>query len=120
VRPINPLRIPIPCPQSSPALALVAATPGCHTLAYSDSLAVNGGRAKPWGAAFLEVRVAVADEVIRDVNEARPAGLFTRSPFSVSFTHAEDRKKATYFGRWVSRRGEHGGWSNPVSLSIAA
>lgn len=48
------------------------------------------------------------------------AGLYTRGPITVRFEHDADCRKATYWARWVSRRGEFGPWSLPVSMSIAA
>ncbi|MCC6682706.1 MAG: hypothetical protein IT445_17535 [Phycisphaeraceae bacterium] len=47
-------------------------------------------------------------------------GHFSTNPIVVKFGSRHDRKKATYFGRWVSRCGGVGPWSLPVSMSIAA
>ena len=38
VRPVNPTREPIECPQTSPLLNVIAATPGSQTLRYADSM----------------------------------------------------------------------------------
>jgi hypothetical protein len=119
VRPVNPARTQIHCPQSSPLLSVIGATPCSHTLRYRDSTTPSRS-GKPFGAMFLELRVAVADAIVRDAEQARPAGMYTRNPVGVGFSHSDDRKKATYFGRWVSRRGEVGPWSLPASMSIAA
>ena len=119
VRPQNRARHRNHCPQSSPLISVLACTAGRQVLRYRDTFTPTSP-GKPFGAAFLEMRVAVADAPISDVAHARPAGLFTRNPITVEFTEADDRKKATYFGRWVSRRGDTGPWSSPVSMSIAA
>jgi hypothetical protein len=47
-------------------------------------------------------------------------GQFTRNPIRVMYGFGNDRKKATYWAPWVSRRSEVGPWSLPASLSIAA
>jgi hypothetical protein len=119
VRPINRGRTPIAAPATSPAVAVIAATPWQHTLRFHDSLAADT-RGKPFGATFLELRVAVDDEPVRDVEQARPAGLFTKNPVTMAFRHDEVGKRATYWGRWVSRRGETGPWSLPVGMTVAA
>lgn len=119
VRPPNPFRSKVSCPQSSPMLKVIAATPGQHVLAYNDSATPQSGR-KPFGAAFLEVRVALGETPATSVAAASPAGAVTRTPFEIAYTHADDRKRATYFARWVSRRGETGPWSLPVSFTVAA
>ena len=50
----------------------------------------------------------------------RPVAKFTRNPIGVDFESKDGGKLATYYGRWVSRRGEMGSWSLPVSMHIAA
>jgi hypothetical protein len=119
VRPVNRGRTPITCPQTSPLLSITRCTPGVQVVRYADTNTPDS-MAKPFGAVFLELRVAIADTLAGDVEQARPAGMFTRNPASVSFTNQHDRMKATYFARWVSRRGEVGPWSLPASMSIVA
>jgi hypothetical protein len=97
VRPVNPSREPIECPQTSPLLNVIAATPGVQTLRYADSTTP-----------------------ITDPEAARFYGKFTRNPIGVDFEAADNGKQATYFARWASRRGETGPWSLPVTMAIAA
>ncbi|HMO27314.1 MAG TPA: hypothetical protein PKB10_13705, partial [Tepidisphaeraceae bacterium] len=40
----------------------------------------------------------------------------SRSPMRVAYTSADNGKVITYFARWVSRRGEVGPWSKPLSV----
>lgn len=119
VRPINPDREPIECPQVSPALTILGNTPGAQTLEYRDPATPNS-KAKPFGASELQLFMAVADEEVSDVSQAKFVGKFTRNPIAVEFAHADDGKTATYFSRWASVRGEVGPWSLPVSMRIAA
>lgn len=120
VRPLNRRRRKITCPTYAPTLNILGNTPGEQTLKFCDGMVGSSRGGKPFGAKFMELRVAVGDAPITDVEQARPVGLFTASRIAVKFDHSEDRQKATYFGRWVSARGEIGPWSNPVSMSIAA
>ena len=119
VRPVNPQRRPIACPRTSPILAVIAATPGVHTLRYSDSMTPDRP-AKPFGASELQLFVFVGEAVATDPAEAKFAGKFTKNPVSISFGPADNRRQATYFARWASRRGEVGPWSASASLAIAA
>ena len=118
VRPINPTREPIECPQSWPVLNVLGNTPGVQTLKYIDSVTEKG--AKPFGATELQLMVAVTDEGEGPLEQAKFQGKFTRNPIAVPFTEADDGKVATYYARWVSARGEHGPWSLPASMRIAA
>jgi hypothetical protein len=119
VRPLNRSRQRIGCPQSAPRIGIVGGGPGRQFIRFGDGT-TSSGSAKPFGAAFVELRIAVADGPVRDVNEATRSKLATRNPVRIGFLHKDDQKKATYFARWVSRRGETGDWSLPISMSIAA
>lgn len=119
VRPVNRGRSPITCPQTSPLINVIACTPGAQTLWYRDSMTPDSS-AKPFGATELQLFVAISDELMAPRDEAKLVGKFTRNPISVSFKAADGGKRATYYGRWVSRRGEVGPWSGPVCMHIAA
>jgi len=120
VRPINRGRSRINCPQTSPAIAIIAATPFQHTLRFKDSIALGERAGKPFGATQLQLFVAIGEERAADREQAKLCGCYTRNPIGVSFTSADDGKFATYYARWVSQRGEFGNWSSPVSMRIAA
>jgi hypothetical protein len=119
VRPVNPNRNPIECPQTAPKINVVAATLGVHTLKFADSLTEESG-AKPFGASELQLFVAIGDQPIFNVDDARFYNKFTRNPLAVAFAHQYNGKQATYFSRWAGRRGDVSPWSNPVSMAIAA
>lgn len=119
VRPVNPNRDPIMCPQTSPLLNVIAATPGAQTLRFADSMTPETG-AKPFGASELLLFVAVDDEIVIDPDTAKFYGKFTKNPVAVGFDAADNGKQATYFARWAGRRGDMGPWSSPVAMAIAA
>jgi hypothetical protein len=119
VKPVNNSREPVECPQTSPILSIIAATPGAQTLRYADSMTPDSA-AKPFGATELQLFVAVEEDAVADPAQAKFIGKFTKNPMSVDFAPTDNGKQATYFARWSSRRGEVGPWSLPISMSIAA
>lgn len=119
VRPVNNSRDPIFAPTTSPLLNVIAATPGAHTLRFADSKTPDSAK-KPFGAANLQLFIAVADAPIADADDAMFHGIYTKNPVGVLFAQEDDGKMATYFGRWAGRRGDVSPWSVPVSLRIAA
>jgi hypothetical protein len=119
VRPINPNREPIFCPVSAPAIIVVAATLGAHTMRFVDTLNPEA-RGKPFGATELQLWVAVAETPVSDPTQAKYYNKFSKNPLSVAFTHADNGMQASYFARWAGRRGDVSNWSAPVSMAIAA
>lgn len=119
VRPINPNRTPISAPGTSPLLNVIASTPGSQALRFADSMTPDSP-AKPFGASELLLFVAITAEAVDDPGQAEFYGKFTKNPIAVSFAASDNGKQATYFARWVSRKGDMGPWSSPVSMAIAA
>ncbi len=119
VRPVNNAREPIFAPQTSPLLNIVANTPGAQTVRYADSLEPEK-RAKPFGAASLQLFAAIGEDPIDDEGQAEFIGNFTKNPIAVAFVEEDNKKVATYFARWQGKRGDVGPWSLPVSMTIAA
>jgi hypothetical protein len=119
VRPINPNREQIECPQTSPLLSILGNTPGAQTVVYADSTTPDS-KAKPLRASELQLFRAVGTVEAAPLSEAQFYGKFTRNPIAVEFGEADDGKIATYYARWASIRGETGPWSLPVSMRIAA
>jgi len=110
---------PRPCPLSAPVLSIVAATNGAQTLTYSDSLDPNARR-KPEGAEGIVLFRAIAPEAVSDIEEAKFYRMYTTTPMPVFFESSDRAKIATYFARWVGRRGDMSTPSAPVSMAIAA
>jgi hypothetical protein len=117
VRPVNPNRDPIHVPQSSPELSVIGSTPGSLTVHYKDPL--TGKKRRPFGAANLQLFVAVADGIVTDPNQAKFVGAFTKSPVGLLFQPEDNNKQATMFGRWASGKGEVGPWSEAVKPGYA-
>lgn len=120
IRTVTPT--PVPPPLTSPALMLVAATPGIHTIQVRDSLTPTS-KAKPENVAALELWVAVGVAPAVDPSAGAFRQLTTKTPFQVAFEAPDKGKIATYFGRWVNRSGTagiaaRGPWSAPISSHI--
>lgn len=119
VRPVNPNRQPVECPQTAPLLSVLGNTPGQQQLRYADS-ATPDSKAKPFGASELQLFRAIGTAENAPLADAKFYAKVTRNPVVVAFDEADDGKVATYYARWASVRGEVGPWSLPVSMRIAA
>lgn len=119
LRPVNLNRDPVPPPDSSPLLNVLGATPGSHTVRYSDTSTPDSGR-KPFGVIQLQLFVAVAETPVVDPAAASLYGCFTKNPVGVVFDAEDNGRIATYFACWITRRGDTGPWSLPISMTIVA
>jgi hypothetical protein len=119
VSPINTTRTPRPVANTSPALTVVASTPGAQTVQFRDSTDLTR-KAKPRGARALQLYVVVAADNAATPDEARFVGSFTVNPMAITFNSADRGKQATYFARWGGKQNTYGQWSLPVSMTIAA
>jgi hypothetical protein len=121
VTPLNNSRTRRNCPETSPAVSIVASTPGAQTVNFRDSTGLVP-RGLPMGATMCQLFVQVGDTNAEgfDSTKARFVGNYTLNPMPVFFEEAERGKQATYFARWGGKRNEFGQWSLPVSMTIAA
>ena len=119
VRPINPNRQPVECPDTAPLLNIIGSTQGVQSLRYADS-ATPDSRAKPFGASELQLFRVIGTVENAPLADAAFYAKVTRNPVTVQFDEADDGKIVTYYARWASPRGEVGPWSVPVSMRIAA
>jgi hypothetical protein len=65
--------------------------------------------------------MAISDygaQPIRDPNLAQYVGEYGRNPITVSHEFKDGGRTATYFGRWIGARNEHGPWSIPISAQV--
>lgn len=110
---------PVPPPVTSPALVLMAATPGLHQLQFRDSLSPLLKR-KPAGVIGLELFRAIGTVAATDPAQASYLSTITKTPFVVSTPPADAGKRAVYFARWATRSGpggvaQVGPWSAALS-----
>lgn len=118
VRPINPDRERIDPPTTQPLLNIVGGLPGTQTVRYADSATPDSGR-RPYGVVSMQLFRGIGDDEL-PVQQCQFFGNISRNPVDVEFSADDDKKTATYYGRWVTARGEVGPMSMPVSLTIAA
>jgi hypothetical protein len=118
VAPPNPTRTSRNVPAEQPVLGILGSLTGSQTLTYT--VPGQEGRAKPFGAQTLELRVNIDETAGGEPETAKPVGLFSKNPIGVAFDPEHNKKVATYWARWANVRGQVGPWSNPVSMTIAA
>lgn len=110
------------CPASSPALVLVARTPGADTLRYFDSLTPNT-KAKPYGADRLELFCAYVErgcDVLPTVHDAQYIGSYRKNPIVVHHGFRLHTCEPVYWARWAGHNCDVGNFSLPCSMPIAA
>ncbi len=105
------------CPQTAPVLGILNSTPLQHLLRFAD-IESPELRKKPKGAAGLHLYIAKTKKGLAPLSDARFYRVVTRSPISISFEDEDENKDVTYYGRWVSNRGETGPWSEPLCLNV--
>lgn len=118
IRPVNGNRIPIPTPITLPILAVLFAAPGTHTLEFADS-ATPALKAKPFGAVGMLLFVTV--DAVASMDPLSASYLLTapKNPVFASFAIGDNGKIATYFAKWITKKGLEGPWSAPVAMTIA-
>jgi hypothetical protein len=108
-----------PAPVTFPLLNVINATPGEHLVRFTDSLS-PATRAKPPGAISMQLyRTVTATTPAPTPDGSLFVGNFSRNGIAVPQEFADAGKVATYFARWINRRGEPGPWGGGVSLTIA-
>jgi len=110
---------PIPAPGTFPVLTIVAIAQGLMQLRYADNLTPSS-RKKPDGALQMELWRGIDPAPIVTPAACTLVALVTKQPYVSVFTDPADAgDKATFFARWVTRRGLAGPWSAPVSATIS-
>lgn len=103
----NASRTPVPPPATAPALSLVSAVLGQHTLGYHD-VSTPASKAKPFGAVGMQLFRAIGVGAAPDPSTATLLDVITKSPSNQATAAADRGKVATYFGRWITRSGPAG------------
>jgi hypothetical protein len=120
VNPRTSVPTPIAAPATSPVLTIDQALPLQHVMRYRDQLASPTQKAKPYGAAQIQVFATVSATPITDPEALAYKFATTKSPVLVDFGADDVGKKAYYAGRWITRTGLVGPWSPITSFTVAA
>lgn len=118
----NTARTPVPTPTTAPTLAHLASTHLSALLGFRDSTTPTK-KAKPFGAASLELRQQLGTSPAVDPDSAPLRGLFTKAPLTLSFQSGDVGKVATIWGRWITKSGpagvaQAGPWSPAISFGV--
>lgn len=119
-------RIAQPC--TAPIIQFMAARPEgrevVYIMRYADQMTPES-RAKPPGVMQLQLH-AIFNELVSsepaefDSNRLVLVGAFTTTPFRLTFGPEHNNKLATFYGRWATRTGLTGPWSQPEVLAISS
>jgi hypothetical protein len=118
IRPLNNTRAAVPVPTTIPILNVLFAAPGTHTLEFADS-DTPSRKIKPFGATAMQLFAAVLPAATFDPTDAAYLLSASKNPVFAAFLPADNGKVASYFGRWITRKGLEGPWSAPVAFTIA-
>lgn len=118
IRPVNISRTPVPTPTTIPILAVLFAGPGTHTLEFADS-DTPASKQKPFGAIGMQLFVAIEVAATMDFGLAKYLLQAPQNPVFAAFDVLDNGKVATYFARWITRKGLEGSISAPVAMTIA-
>ncbi len=116
-----------------PSLQVISSYNGGHLIKYSDS--TSPSRAKPKGVSHLLLFAAIGDAigaatgdthrhpstaVPMPVSQARLLGAFTKRPFEILYPGGcgLEGRRVTYWGRWLTTRGDMSPWSMPCTRVI--
>jgi hypothetical protein len=119
VRPVKTAYARLAAPDTAPILAQGELSWSAYEINYRTSHGVSG-RAKPAGATALQVFRAIGDGPATSIEQAAYFRSVSRSPMRVEYTSADNGKTATYFARRVTRKGETGPWSAPLSVRVVS
>lgn len=102
-----------------PALNVLHGANGSHVISYLDGLTKS--KAKPKGVSHLLLFGAIGEKPNMRPLYARLLGAYTKRPFEVMYPIdcGLEGKYVTYYGRWLTTRGDVGQWSRGVSVIIS-
>ena len=101
-----------------PVLAVQNSPNGGHVIRYRDP--VTHAKAKPKGVSHLLLFAAVGEKPNMRRTHARLLGAYTKRPFEVMYPTGCNLEGlyVTYYGRWLTTRGDMSPWSPGVSKII--
>jgi hypothetical protein len=109
-----------PTPSASPSsapFALVDYGKLRHTIRFRDKNTPDTDK-KPDGIMGAEIWLKIGGEPPVDNKECEFLALDTATPYLNTFEAADAGKTAYYLLRWVSKNGDKGEWSEPVTATI--
>lgn len=111
---------PVQRPHGIPKIVVLGSPTGGHTIRFLPRDAF-GSKAKPKGVTHMLLYAAIGDEPGLGVQHARLLGAYTKQPFDVNYPPGcgVEGKHATYYGRWLTGKGDIGPWSPGASMIIA-
>lgn len=109
---------PVAAPTTVPVLIFATAQSLIHQFRMRDSTALPSSRAKPSGVIQLQLYAAASTTVITNPATLPLKMVATKSPFTVMWDPSDRGKVAYYAGRWITRTGLVGPWSDLTPLTI--
>jgi hypothetical protein len=109
---------PIATPTTMPVLVFATAQSLLHQFRFRDATALPSSRAKPSGVMQLQVYAAASTTVVTNPLVLPLKQVATKSPFAVAWDPTDRAKTAYYAGRWITRTGLVGPWSDITPLVI--
>lgn len=108
---------PIPVPASWPVLSVLSGGPLSLTLKYHDST-IGVGKAKAAGVLQMQLVATPSATPIASPDGQPIRFLVTKVPQLLVFDSGDGDKTAYMWGRWVTRRGLVGPWSDGITATI--
>lgn len=101
-----------------PDLVVLSSPNGGHVIRYRDIMTPS--KAKPKGVSHLLLFAAIGEKPRMRRTHARLLGAYTKRPFEIMYPMdcGLECLYVTYYGRWLTTRGEMSPWSRPVSKII--
>lgn len=119
VNPRTSIPTPIPAPNTSPVLSIIAAQTGTAIVRYKDEAAPEKIKAKPYGVTQLMFGYQVSTTPITDPDEIALVTPMTKAPTLFAFDAGDKGKTCYCTARWMTRRGLLGPAAAIVSFVIA-
>jgi hypothetical protein len=104
--------------QGYPSLVVLSSPNGGHVIRYRDTMST--AKAKPKGVSHMLLFGAIGEKPNMRKTHARLLGAYTKRPFEIKYPVecGLEGLYVTYFGRWLTTRGEMSPWSPGVSKII--
>lgn len=119
VNPRTSVPTPISAPTSKPVLAFISASSMQSHMRYSDSVAGPLVKSKPYGVIGMQFfgktsATVITDPALLPILQQQPT-----SPYTVQWASGDVGKTAYLAGRWITRKGLVGPWSDILTLTVA-